>query len=76
MAIGKAIEEEIGNRRGQRTDLKPEGQGELLEGEHGVNLPEVQGKTSEIAAKQAGFGNETTYRQAKAVVQNDDLRDS
>lgn len=70
VAIGKAMEESLGNRRGQRTDLKPDGQGELLEPELSENFCEVKGKRSDqIAAKQAGFGNETTYRQAKTVVE-------
>lgn len=60
VAIGKAIEAEIGKRQGQRTDL------ELPE-----NLPEVQpgAETREIAAEKAGFGNARTYQQAKKVVE-------
>lgn len=71
VAIGRAMEESIGNRRGQRTDLRPDGQGELLEPSLPENFPEVKGgeETRQIAAKQAGFGNETTYRQAKVVVE-------
>lgn len=69
--IGKAIEDEIGNRRGQRTDLKSEEQGKLLDGELPVNLPEVTDKeTREIAAEKAGFGSEKTYRDAKAVTEH------
>lgn len=70
VAIGKAIEDELGNRRGQRTDLKAVGQGNLLEPELVAHLPEVeQGKrTRDIAAEKAGFDSATTYRQAKAVV--------
>jgi ParB family chromosome partitioning protein len=68
VAIGKAIEDELGNRRGQRTDLKAEGQGELIE-ELPQNFGEVKrGETSKVAAKKAGFGNPETYRQAKTVV--------
>ena len=37
-------------------------------GENFNELP--QGRTAEIAAGKAGFGNENTYRQAKTVVQN------
>jgi len=60
-AIGRAIEKEIGNRQGQRTDL---GGGSEL----GQNFAEVSGrKSSEIAAEKAGFGNPETYRQAKTV---------
>jgi hypothetical protein len=58
VAIAKAIEEEIGNRQGKRTDL------ELV-----VERPQVKGdKTRAIAAEKAGFGSEVTYRRAKAVV--------
>jgi ParB family chromosome partitioning protein len=58
VAIGRAVEAEIGKRQGQRTDK------ELPE-----NFPEVGGReTRQVAADKAGFGNETTYRQAKAVV--------
>jgi ParB family chromosome partitioning protein len=58
VAIGKALEAELGDRQGQRTDV------ELRE-----NFPEVeQGRTEEIAARKAGFGNYKTYEQAKKVV--------
>lgn len=56
VAIGKALEAELGSRRGQRSDLeRPE------------NFPEV-GDTRDIAAKSAGFGNGKTYEQAKQVI--------
>jgi N6-adenosine-specific RNA methylase IME4/ParB-like chromosome segregation protein Spo0J len=57
--IGKRVEEVIGKRQGERTDLG------LRE-----NFPEVEtGKrTAEIAAEKAGFGNYKTYEQAKQVV--------
>ena len=60
VAIGKAIEAEIGRRQGQRTDkeLPPE----LAEVTPGV-------ETREVAAKRAGFGGHTTYEQAKKVVE-------
>ena len=60
VAIGKAIEAEIGRRQGQRTDkeLPPE----LAEVTPGV-------ETREVAAKMAGFGGHTTYEQAKKVVE-------
>jgi len=58
--IAKAVEAELGNRRGQRTDL------ELV-----VNCPQVQGeKTRDIAAKKSGFGSSKTYERAKKVVDN------
>jgi len=54
VAIAKAIEEEIGNRQGKRTDL------ELV-----VERPQVKGdKTRAIAAEKAGFGS------VVAVVEN------
>ena len=61
VAIGKAIEAEIGKRQGQRTDL------ELVE-----DLPQVPPgtKTREIAAERAGFGNARTYQQAKKVTED------
>jgi hypothetical protein len=61
VAIGKAIEEYLGNRQGQRTDK------ELVE-----NFPQVEPgrKTREIAAEKAGFGNDASYRQAKKVVEH------
>ena len=69
VAIGKAVEEELGKRQGQRTDLGSEGQEGLFE-EIRRNLDELSGKrTDEIAAKKAGFGNKETYRQAKAVTE-------
>jgi protein gp37 len=60
VAIGKAIEELIGSRQGQKSD-------DLL-----VEIsPQVGSspKTREVAAKAAGFGNDFTYRQAKKVVE-------
>ncbi len=60
VAIGRALEAEIGNRQGQRTDLEPV-----------EDLPQVPSgtKTREIAAEKAGFGNARTYQQAKKVVE-------
>lgn len=70
VAIAKAIEDEIGNRRGQRTDLKSEEQGGMLGGGLPQNFGEVKrGETAEVAAKKAGFGNPETYRQAKTVIE-------
>jgi len=67
--IRKAVEEELGKRQGQRTDLASDGQESLL-GELSVNLPEVpKGKTTELAAEKAGFGSDKTYRDAKTVVE-------
>lgn len=60
VAIAKAIEQQIGNRRGQRTDKQRLGK-----------IPYVEpGKTTrETAAEKAGFGNDKTYRQAAKVVE-------
>lgn len=45
------------NRQGQRTDQLPQ------------NVAEVKGEeTRGLAAKEAGFGNHETFRQAKTVV--------
>jgi len=46
--IGRALEGEIGQRQGQRTDLQPV-----------ENFPQVEpgAKTRDLAAKAAGFGN-------------------
>lgn len=59
VAIGKAIEDELGNRQGQRTDQLP------------ANLPEVPKgtETRDIAAAKSGFGGARTYDAAKAVVE-------
>lgn len=48
VAIGEAIEAELGNRQGQRTDKEPV-----------ENFPQVAPgeKTRDLAAKAAGFGN-------------------
>jgi len=66
VAIGDAVAAEIGNRQGQRTDQKEVGNAEPVE-----NFPQVsQGqKTRQVAAQRAGFGNETTYHQAKLAVE-------
>ena len=63
VAIARAMEAEIGNRQGERTDLK--GDKKLRK-----NFCEVEphDRTDAIAARKAGFGNETTYRQAAKAV--------
>ncbi len=62
VAIGRAIEEEIGDRRGSN---------QYQTKEDVENFPQAEGKkTRQVAAELAGFGNETTYRQAKTVVDN------
>lgn len=74
-AIGKAIEAGIGNRQGQRTDIEPpQNIAEVGLGPNAAelvdDLAEVApgAETRDIAAKKAGFGNRTTYEQAKKVV--------
>lgn len=64
VAIGLAVEAELGKRQGQRTDLAGGG---LVE-----NFPQVASrqKTREIAAQKAGFGNDKTFRDAKTVVES------
>ena len=64
VAIGLAIEAELGKRQGQRTDLAG---GELVDNYPQVGLGQ---KTREIAADKAGFGSEFTYRQAEKVNKN------
>ena len=70
VAIGEAVEAELkamGERRG-RPKQGNDQQVELVEGEISRNLDEFpNGRTDEIAAQKAGFGNKDTYRQAKTV---------
>ncbi len=61
VAIARAIERQIGNRRGQRTDQ------ELVQKIAQVDPGQ---KTRDAAAKRAGFRNHETYRQATKVVEN------
>ena len=56
--IGKALEGELAQRVGVNQHTK----------EGGENFPHPKGKTRDIAAKAAGFGNGKTYEQAKSVV--------
>jgi DNA modification methylase len=61
VAIAKAIEKQIGNRRGQRANTqRVQKIAQLDPGE----------KTRDKAAEKAGFGNHETYRQAAKVVQH------
>ena len=63
VAIGVAVEKIIGNRSGQRTDL---GDHQPVQNFAQVNCGD---KTRDIVANKAGFGNHTTYQQAKSVVE-------
>jgi DNA-binding transcriptional regulator YdaS (Cro superfamily) len=59
--VGLFIEQELGNRRGKRTDLKlPD------------NYPEVASsvETRELAAMLSGFGSVFSYRQAKEILRH------
>ena len=64
VAIGLAVEELLGDRRGQRTDI--------VDSELVVNCPHVEPgqKTREVAAREAGFENETVFRRAKHVTEH------
>jgi DNA modification methylase len=61
VAIARAVERQVGNRRGQRTDRQPV-----------QNFAHVGPgkKTRDLAAERAGFGNHETYRQAAKVVES------
>jgi ParB family chromosome partitioning protein len=59
-AIGAAIEAELGNRHGQRTDLSA-----IAE-----ELP--KGNTIDLAAKRAGFPSAETFERAKTVIERVD----
>ncbi len=55
VAIGKTLEARLGERRGR---------------DNRQNLDEIRGRRSNaLAAEKAGFGNRTTYEQAKKVVE-------
>jgi N6-adenosine-specific RNA methylase IME4 len=59
VAIGRALESQLGERQGKRADL-----GKLPQ-----KFAEVAGReTRDVAAEKAGFDNHTTYEQAKAVI--------
>ncbi|MBF0400748.1 MAG: ParB N-terminal domain-containing protein [Magnetococcales bacterium] len=64
VAIGLAVEKLLGDRRGQRTDI--------ADSEHVVNCPHVEPgqKTREVAAREAGFENETVFRRARHVTEH------
>lgn len=80
VAIAAALEREMGNGQGQRTDLK-EKEFTSAETEQPV-FPETQvesqKKTRNIVAKKAGLGSGVTFQQAKTVVDHgvDELREA
>ena len=55
VAIAKTIKEEIGNRKGERTDLA-------------ANAATLAGKTDDHVAKVSGFGSAETMERARKVV--------
>jgi len=59
VAIGKSMAARLGERRGG--DRKSE------EFQSANNCTLIEGKTRDLAAEQAGFGNHETYRQAEKV---------
>ena len=61
VAIAKAIERQVGNRQGQRTDKQRVQK---------IAQVDPGKRTRETAAEKAGFGNHETYRQAAKVVEN------
>lgn len=65
VAIGKAVETELGKRQGQRTDLANEEQGKLVEILPQVEQPDSGQKTRELAAQKAGFGSDSTNAAGK-----------
>ncbi len=81
VAIGRALEAEIGDRQGRRTDIQDgfasdavspdENVGDYPTSELVENFPQVEpgAKTRDIVAKASGFGNARTYEQAKRVVE-------
>jgi hypothetical protein len=54
-AVGKAIEAELGNRKGRRTDLGP------------IGPKSDMGRSADIAAKRSGFTDRKTFERAKTV---------
>lgn len=63
VAIGRAVEATIGERRGGDTSTGEQSNPQNIAAWKGA-------ETRQIAATKAGFGNAETYRQAKAVVDN------
>jgi ParB family chromosome partitioning protein len=58
VAIGRAVEDSLGERRGRPSEENPQ------------HVAEYSGReTRDIAAGKSGFGNAETYRQAKAIVE-------
>ena len=71
VAIGKAVEEAIGNRQGKRTDTQPLDSGTEVSSDADERRPKVPPGTTtrEAAAKRAGFKSYRSYRDAAKVVE-------
>src|SRR5881394_639814 len=54
--IGKAIEAELGNRKGERTDLGS------------IDPKSEKGRSADIAARRVGFADRQSFQRAKVVV--------
>ncbi|MEO5363547.1 MAG: hypothetical protein H7838_07985 [Magnetococcus sp. DMHC-8] len=67
VAIGRAVEEYLGDRRRFNADGGPRADGAIVQN---FGQSKSSQRTDDIAAQKAGFGNPETYRQAKAVVAN------
>jgi Predicted transcriptional regulators len=83
VAIADEIARQIGNRQGQRTDIKAADPGIGLMANwpqvspsddelEAMNIANFRMKTRDVAAKAAGFGSTTSYRRAKEVVESGD----
>lgn len=71
--LGLAHEAALGCRKGARTDLqlsKNFNEVNSKSNEKSTEKPTLQGRTEELAAKLAGFGNFITYHQAKKIIKN------
>jgi ParB-like chromosome segregation protein Spo0J len=66
--IARQVEAQVGDRQGERTDKAP-GEGGLVAEKPQVE-PAPGEKTRDFAARKAGFGSASTYRQAEEVVAN------
>ena len=65
VAIGRAIEERLGERRGSN-----QYQARSEHPHNSAEAPPTGTETRDIAAERAGFGSHFTYRQAKAIVES------
>lgn len=68
VAIGKSIEDTIGERRGR--PVKETEELDLFQEEIRDKCPTLKGRTSEIASKKSGFDSYKSYERAKKVVES------